>query len=49
MPTADGEGFAVLDMRLPEEDHPGPAVRFFDGATGEETRDALALIPRTDG
>ena len=47
-PTADGEGFAVLDMRPPEEDHPGPAVRFFDGATGEETRDALPLIPRTD-
>ncbi len=23
-PTADGEGFAMLDMRPPEEDHPGP-------------------------
>ena len=47
-PTADGGGFAVLDMRAPEDGHPGPAVRFFDGATGKETRDALPLIPRTD-
>ncbi len=47
-PTADGKGFAVLDMRQAEDDHPGPAVRFFDGAPGEETREPLALIPRTD-
>ncbi len=49
IPTADGTGIAVLDLKHDEE--PGgrvQSVRFFDGVTGKETRKAIPLLPRTD-